>query len=168
MTVAQREYRKAIGDILMCADDEELDDMVAEWGPQMLAPTIIAAKELARRARRVVALLEFRYGRERPYTLYAAPDGKRYVYRTPRERELIDPAGLKVELEKLPMDGYQRELMRRAFKPEPATIRADQGVLNQIADRDKEARAVIRSYRGWKYRPGELTLLDEAGEKSDG
>jgi hypothetical protein len=167
MTLATKEYRQAL--VAALADlTVDIDDMAAEWGPGALAPTILACEVIAKRARRLVALLNFRYGRERATTLYAAPDGKRYVYRTPRERELIDPEGLKTELAKLNMDGYQRALFERAFKREPATYKADQGVLNQMADRNKEARELIRSYRGWIYRPGELTLLDEAGEKQDG
>lgn len=165
-TLSTKEYREALVHAL--ADLElDVDDMAAEWGPNALAPTILACKTIATRARRLVGLLEFRYGRERGTTMYAAPDGKRYVYRTPRERELTDPEGLKAELAKLNMDGYQRALLERAFRREPATYKADQGILNQMADRNKEAREVIRSYRGWKYRPGELALLDEAGEKSE-
>lgn len=166
--LSTKEYREAIVAALSALSDEEVDEMAFEWGPNAIAPTIVAAREIAARARRLVGLLEIRYARERPSTMYAAPDGKRYVLRTPRERELTDATGLRNELSKTEMDGYQRQLFERAFSKEPATWKANHTVLNQMSDRSKEAREVIRSFRGWKYRPPQLELLDEAGEKQDG
>lgn len=161
--LATKEYRAAL--VTALAElSLDVDDMAFEWGPGALAPTILALKEITQRAQRLLGLLEQRYGQERATTMYVAPDGKRYVWRTPRERDLTDPEGLKAELAKLPMDGWQRSLFDQAFKRKPAETEAHHGYLNQMADRSKEAREVIRSYRGWKYRPAHLELLDE-GEK---
>lgn len=169
----EAEFRRALLTMLATMEQAALDDYSFEVAPAALGPHLVLLKDIEVRAARLRGLLEDRYGRERPTTMYVDQQGQRYVFRADREHFVADPLGMHKALQVLTLGPVEKGMIYNAFRYVPARTEVkDHGVLNALMDRSRDAKNVIRDFRKWKYGKSHLVPIDEGArlrpqEKND-